>query len=118
LLNRRNPEGAEKILNVFKEQSCADFSTFSKKKLAQLYKRTGRLNEAVQIWQEMAACLPVDFSAISELAKWLEHRVHDYSGARLLVEKALSQDNTFSEEERESLLHRLKRLKARREGAC
>jgi hypothetical protein len=118
LLNRRNLEGTEKILNMFREQSCADFSALSKKKLAQLYKRTGCLNEAVQIWQEMADCLPVEFPAISELAKWLEHRVRDYSGARLLVEKALSQDNTFSEEERESLLHRLKRLKARLGGAC
>lgn len=113
LLNRRNLEGTEKILNVFQEQGCPEFSSLSKKKLAQLYKRTGRLNDAVQIWQEMASCLPVEFSAISEMAKWLEHHAHDYSRARLLIEKALSQDNTFSEEERESLLHRLKRLNAK-----
>ena len=94
-------------------QSCAEFSILSKKKLAQLYKRTGRLNEAVQIWQEMAACLPVEFTAISELAKWLEHHAHDYNRALLLIEKALSQDNTFSEEERVSLQHRLKRLNAK-----
>ena len=117
LLNRRNPEGAEKILNIFQEQSCTDFSALSKKKLAQLYKRTGHLNEAVQIWQEMAACAPVDFSAISELAKWLEHRARDYGRAVLLIEKALSPDNTFSEEERESLLHRKKRLNEKLEGS-
>lgn len=115
LLNRRNLEGAEKILNIFQEQNCTDFSALSKKKLAQLFKRTGRLNEAAQIWQEMASCLPVDFSAISELAKWLEHRTRDYYQAGILVENALNQSNNFSTEERESLQHRLKRLKARLE---
>jgi uncharacterized protein len=113
LLNRRNLEGTEKILSMFHEQSCSDFSLQSKKKLAQLYKRTGRLNEAVRIWQDMAACGPLDFYAVSELAKWLEHKVCDCDQAKMLVENALQQDNTFSEEEKESLLHRLKRLKGK-----
>ncbi|MGV8056912.1 MAG: ribonuclease H-like domain-containing protein [Smithellaceae bacterium] len=113
LLNRRNPEGTGKILNMLQVQSCQYFSARSKKKLAQLYKRTGRLNEAVQIWQEMAACEPPGFYAVSELAKWLEHRAFDSNQAKMLVEKALHQDNLFSEEEKESLLHRLKRLNAK-----
>jgi uncharacterized protein YprB with RNaseH-like and TPR domain len=115
LLTRSNAEGVEKILNIFQENSCTDFSPQSKKKLAQLYKRTGKLNEAAQIWQELAACVPVEFYAISELAKWLEHRTRDHYQARILVEKALKQANTFSTEERESLLHRLKRLNAKLE---
>jgi uncharacterized protein len=110
LLHRRNRAGTEKILNIFREQNCADFSVLSKKKLAQLYKRTGRLNEAVKIWQEMSISVPVDYSTIAELAKWLEHYAHDYGRALVLIEKALNEDNTFSEEERQSLLHRLKRL--------
>lgn len=113
LLNRRDLEGTGKILSMFDEQSCADFSMLSKKKLASLYKRTGRLNEALQIWQEMAACKQPDFYAISELAKWLEHRVSDYRRAKLLVENALQQNNAFSEEEKESLRHRLKRLQSK-----
>lgn len=113
LLKRANPEGVEKILKIFQENSCTDFSAVSKKKLAQLYKRTGRLNEAAQIWQELAACEPVEFYAISELAKWLEHRVRNHHQARVLVENALNQANTFSTEERESLLHRLKRLNSK-----
>jgi uncharacterized protein YprB with RNaseH-like and TPR domain len=116
LLNRHNLAGTEKILNIFDEQNCTDFSALSKKKLAQLYKRTGRLNEAVQIWQEMADCEPSGFYAISELAKWLEHRVGDFVEAKILVEKSLQKENTFSEEEKESLLHRLKRLKGKVEG--
>lgn len=110
LLNRSDLEGAKKILNMFDEQGCSEFSSTSKKKLAKLYKRTGRLNEAVQIWQEMVAVPPLDFYAISELAKWLEHRAGNRVEAKNLVEKALGQNNTFSEEEKASLFHRLNRL--------
>ncbi|PKN52423.1 MAG: hypothetical protein CVU55_04045 [Deltaproteobacteria bacterium HGW-Deltaproteobacteria-13] len=110
LLKRSDTRGVEKILNIFQENSCSDFSQQSKKKLAQLYKRTGRLNEAAQIWREMAACDPVEFYTVSELAKWLEHRVRDYSAAKILIEKVLHHDNLFSEDEKKSLLHRLKRL--------
>jgi uncharacterized protein YprB with RNaseH-like and TPR domain len=113
LLTRANPEGVGKILNIFEENSCTDFSAVSKKKLAQLYKRTGRLKEAVQVWKELAACVPVEFYAISELAKWLEHRARDHQQAGILVENALNQVNTFSAEESVSLLHRLKRLNAK-----
>ncbi len=116
LLNRHNPEGTGKILSMFHEQSCYDFSLQSKKKLAQLYKRTGRLNEAARIWQDMTSCEPFDFYAVSELAKWLEHRASDCRQAKILVEKALHQNNTFSEEEKESLLHRLKRLNTKVES--
>lgn len=110
LLNRRDLTGTDKILNMFGQQCCTDFSVLSKKKLAQLYKRTGRLNDAVPIWREIIACEPPDFQAVSELAKWLEHRAGDCREAKMLVEKALQRHNTFSEEEKESLLHRLKRL--------
>jgi tetratricopeptide (TPR) repeat protein len=91
-----------------------DFSMQSKKKLAQLFKKTGRLSEAIQIWQELAAYTPAVFYAVSELAKWLEHHVRDYSRAKILIDKALNQDNIFSEEEKKSLLHRLKRLNSKR----
>jgi len=82
-------------------------------KLAQLYKRTGRLNEAALIWRELAACVPVEFYAISELAKLMEHCEHDHHQAGLLVANALNQANTFSTKEKNSLLHRLKRLNSK-----
>jgi tetratricopeptide (TPR) repeat protein len=116
LLNRRDMKGTGKILRMLDEQSCTNFSTLSKKKLASLYKRTGRLNEAVQMWQEMVTCKPPDFYAVSELAKWLEHRVSDFCQAKILVENALQQNNAFSAEEKESLRHRLKRLQSKAEG--
>lgn len=118
LLTRANATGAQKILNIFHDQTCSDFSLQSKKKLAQLYKRTGRMDEAVQIWRQMAACEPIEFYAVSELAKYQEHHEQDYSQARALIESALAGNNTFSEQEQESLSHRLKRLKARLKPSC
>lgn len=111
LFKRRDTDRAVKILSIFDQQSNRELSILSKKELSFLYKRTGRWEEAIQIWQEILDASPVDFSAVSELAKWLEHRTRDYRRAKMLVESALAQDNTFSEEERESLSHRLKRLK-------
>lgn len=113
LLKRSNTQGVEKILDIFKENIGTDFSVQSKKKLAQLFKKTGRLDEAAQIWQELAAYTPADFYAVSELAKWLEHHIRDYSRAKILIDKALNQDNIFSEDEIKSLLHRLKRLNSK-----
>jgi len=113
LLKRANAQGVQKILNIFQEDACTEFSLPSQKKLAQLYKRTGRINEAAHIWRQMAACEPFEFYAISEMAKHLEHHQRDYLQARDIVEKSLAGNNTFSEEERDSLSHRLKRLNAR-----
>lgn len=110
-LKRANAPGAQKILDIFHDQTCSDFSLQSKKKLAQLYKRTGRMDEAVQLWRQMAACEPIEFYAVSELAKYQEHHERDYLRTKDLIENALAGNNTFSEEERESLSHRLIRLK-------
>ncbi|HPK53727.1 MAG TPA: ribonuclease H-like domain-containing protein [Smithellaceae bacterium] len=113
LLKRRNAAGADKILNMLRQRNGADFSPPAKKKLAQLYKSTGQWHEAVQIWQEMTSCPPLEFSAVSELAKWLEHRVRDYGRALRLVESALDGGNDFSAAERDSLLHRYRRLQTK-----
>ncbi len=109
-LKQANALGAQKILDIFQDDSCSEFSISSKKKLAQLCKRTGRLDEAVRIWRQMAACEPLEFYAISELAKYLEHRARDYEQARTLIENAFQKDNTFTDDERTSLSHRLQRL--------
>lgn len=116
LLKRHEGERVEKILNVFNEQSGGTLSILSKKELSFLYKRTGRWGQATQIWQELLEISPADFSAVSEMAKWLEHRARDYAAAKMLVESALNRDNGFSENEKESLAHRLKRLKLKSEN--
>lgn len=113
LLHRHDLEGVEKLLNVFDEEIYSKLSFMSRKKLAKLYKRTGRLNEAMQIWREMAISRPGDFYVVSELAKWLEHRSNNCIEAKILVEKALEHNDIFSEEEKASLLHRLNRLNAK-----
>jgi uncharacterized protein len=113
LLKRANEQGVQKILNIFQENTCSEFSLQSKKKLAQLYKRTGRMNEAAHLWQQIAACEPVEFYAISELAKYLEHHERNYPQAKDIIENAMAGNNTFSDDERESLTHRLKRLNAK-----
>ena len=110
LLKRRDSCGVEKILDMFDDRGCDEISVISKKELSFLYKRKGRWQEAAQIWQELVTAMPADYSTISELAKWLEHHARDYLQAKILVQKALNQGNTFSEKEKESLLHRLRRL--------
>ena len=116
LFKRRDTERAGKILDVFNENAVGgELSAISKKELASLCKRTGRWEEATQIWQEILEISPFDFAAVSEMAKWLEHHARDCNAAKMLVENALSQNNGFSQDEKESLAHRLKRLKAKRE---
>ncbi len=118
LFKRRDAGRAGKILDVFNESPAgAELSVISKKELASLCKRTGRWQEATQIWQELLEITPVDFSAVSEMAKWLEHRARDCQAAKILVESALNQNNGFSLDEKESLAHRLKRLKTKTEKA-
>jgi hypothetical protein len=116
LLKRRDSCGVEKILNMFDARGSKEISAVSKKDLSFLYKRTGRWQEAVQIWQELITTLPADYSTISEMAKWLEHHVRDYQQAKDLVEKVLNQTHDFSSEQKDSLLHRLKRVNTKLEG--
>jgi len=117
LLNRHNQQGAARILNRFGEGECGNLSALSKKDISLLYKRCGRGEEAAKLWEEILSLSPADYFAVSELAKWLEHRVHDCSRSRQIVEAALQGENNLSAEERESLLHRLKRLNAKVEGS-
>ena len=116
LSKRRDSCGVEKILNMFDDRGCNKISDISKKELSFLYKRNGRWQEAAQIWQELVTAMPADYSTISELAKWLEHHVRDYQRAKDLVEKALNQTHALSAEQRDSLLHRLKRVNAKLEN--
>jgi uncharacterized protein YprB with RNaseH-like and TPR domain len=114
-LKQANADGAQKILDALQASICSDLSLSSKKQLAQLCKRTGRLEEAVRIWRQMAACEPATFYAVSELAKYLEHRLRDYVGAKSLIDEALAANHPFSEDENASLRHRLRRLTSRLE---
>lgn len=113
LLQKKGPAATRKLLEILEEDFCADIAADSKKKLAFLYKRTGRLDSAVQLWREITDCSCGDYQAVSELAKHLEHRVKEYSQAKTLIENTLAQMNAFSAAEKASLLHRLDRLNAK-----
>ncbi|HNV57844.1 MAG TPA: tetratricopeptide repeat protein, partial [Smithellaceae bacterium] len=113
LLKKAPIASVKKILELLGEDACAGMSFASKKKLANLCKRAGRLDEAVRLWRQIIERNPRDFYAVSELAKHLEHRARDYARAMALIETALAGGNLFSEEEKDSLGRRLKRLTAR-----
>jgi len=86
------------------------------KQLAALLKRLGRYDEAMGIWR---ACLNgEDVHPYIELAKQLEHRLHDYAEAERIIHEALawlhSPHNMLPRSERRrvtnDLEHRLKRV--------
>jgi uncharacterized protein YprB with RNaseH-like and TPR domain len=84
-------------------------------KLSSLYKRHGDWANALQLWK--LAAQEGEIYANIELAKYYEHRAHDYTIALKLTQAALghllNQDHLFQTDfdKRDSLEHRLERLK-------
>lgn len=111
LIKRNDLQGADKILGLFQEERCRDLAPLAKRKLARLCKQTGKKDEAARFWQELIEEEDADHYITTELAKWLEHGLRDYAGAKAVVEKALRCGNDFSGKERASLEHRRERLK-------
>ncbi|HQO80977.1 MAG TPA: ribonuclease H-like domain-containing protein [Deltaproteobacteria bacterium] len=85
--------------------------------LSLFFKRQGRWEDAVRIWQDMMVRDPGDLFAAEEMAKWLEHRAYDHLRAIEIVETALSGSGTLSLADRSSLAHRLARLKRKAASA-
>jgi thioredoxin-like negative regulator of GroEL len=96
-------------------QSCEAAARMEARKiLSLLHKRAGRWEDAVGLWQEMVRDQPGNLFALIELAKWHEHRAHDYASALKLVGLALRQtDERDAMAEREALLRRRQRLMRR-----
>jgi len=115
MLTRHDQHGAVRILERFGEGAGMNISVLSKKDISLLYKRCGRRQEAANLWEEILATQPANYFALTELAKWLEHRVGDFFQAKELIEKGLRYGNSFSAEEKQSLLHRLERLQGKME---
>lgn len=94
-------------------QGRADLSPAGRRLLALLYKREHRWADAVAQWRRLLSEAPHDAVAVEEMAKFLEHRAHDPSGALALVEGLLSASPVLPPGQREALLHRKRRLALR-----
>jgi uncharacterized protein YprB with RNaseH-like and TPR domain len=81
--------------------------------LSLIYKRAGRWDEAVEIWEKMLMDDPCDIFAVEELAKWCEHREHNFERATSLVTQVLENVRRTTETERNALIYRLNRLQRR-----
>lgn len=89
------------------------------KHLSLLLKGLGRHDEAIGIWQQQLG--KGDLFPYIELAKYLEHRCHDYAAARRIVleaiervrAQALARDAIEAQRALAELRHRLERLERR-----
>jgi hypothetical protein len=112
-LDRAQKDTAMKIVDALPDDLRAEVSPRSPGKLAELYKRTGNIDKAAQIWEKMCRQDPAGFYHVTELTKYLEHHRKDYNRAREIVEAALASGGVFSQKEEQSLAGRLKRLNKR-----
>jgi uncharacterized protein YprB with RNaseH-like and TPR domain len=84
--------------------------------LSLMYKRTGRWDEAISLWEMMITGDSGNVFAAVELAKWYEHRERDYSRALSLVKQVLPSAGRLPGSDREALVYRMNRLKRRLAG--
>lgn len=82
------------------------------KMLSLIHKRHGHWKEAATIWEAMLKRDPGNVFAVEEMAKWCEHREHNFNRAIDIVSGALN-SHKLKEEEKDSLSRRLLRLKSR-----
>lgn len=82
------------------------------RELSRLYKRAGRWDDAVSMWLGLAE-RGDDAWVVRELAKAFEHRLHDLQAAERWAEKLVE---VTGGELRQRAVHRLKRIRRRRES--
>jgi hypothetical protein len=88
-----------------------DVALRAKKKLSHHYKKEGKWEEAVAIWQEMTS--QNQLSSYRELAIHYEHREKNYEQAMRVVEEGLALSLELDSSLHLDFSHRLKRLKAK-----
>ncbi|MDR2588138.1 MAG: ribonuclease H-like domain-containing protein [Spirochaetales bacterium] len=76
--------------------------------LSRHYKRRGDFDEAEKLWKALAE---KSYFAALELAKHLEHRIHDYAGALALAEKLYARKARLASALSETLPKRIERLR-------
>ncbi|HPI93008.1 MAG TPA: ribonuclease H-like domain-containing protein [Deltaproteobacteria bacterium] len=87
-----------------------EVSLAARRSLSLIHKRAGAWEEAALIWDAMLSQDPYDPFAAEELAKYHEHRRHDYGRAAMIVRTVLEGCSSLSDEERNAFEHRLHRL--------
>jgi hypothetical protein len=107
---------AIRLLDPLSGCACRETAREAARELSLLHKRQHRWPEAVAIWEEMLRRDGKDLFALVELAKWCEHRRHDFSRALALTMHACTCANRLSPEEYTDLTRRKERLERIRQG--
>ena len=107
---------AVRLLDPLIGCACRETAREAAKELSLLHKRQNRWPEAVAIWEEMLRRDGEDLFALVELAKWCEHRRHDFSRALSLTIHACDCANRLSPEEYADIAQRRDRLEKTRRG--
>jgi uncharacterized protein len=110
LIDRGKISDAMKTLDFLIYSKDHSVACESRRMLSLIYKRSELWEKAIELWEMMIADNPVNIFATEELAKWYEHKKHDFKKAIHIVNQALIQSQNISGHDRESLMHRLKRL--------
>lgn len=113
LTDRGYDEGARRLLGSLVYSENRYIASDAGRMLSLIYKRAGRWDEAVEIWEKMLMDDPCDIFAVEELAKWCEHREHNFERATSLVTQVLENVRLITEAERKALIYRLNRLQRR-----
>jgi len=94
-------------------EDCTEVSVAqeARKMLSLIHKRGNQWEEAAALWEAILAESPHDYFACEELAKWLEHRRHDYGRAADLVSGLLARTGATTPDEANALAYRLNRLR-------
>ena len=110
LLARDRPETAARMLAPLCACDHPDTAREAARELSLLHKRAGHWTAAVRLWEEMARRDPGDAFPLVELAKWWEHRRHDFDRALALTDRAgagrLSGDDRAALDRRRDRLNR------------
>ena len=113
LLDRGDIHAAQRILEPLICSEKKNVARESRKILSLIFKRAGSYSDAIKLWEMMILDDPCDIFGTEELAKCYEHREHDSNKAFTLVHRALSHSSHINNRKRESLNHRLNRLRIR-----
>jgi uncharacterized protein len=107
---RGDLEKAGKMFEALILSHDTNVATSARQSLSLIYKRAHRWEEAAVLWQSIVALDPHNFFAVTELAKFHEHRTRECGKALGLVHKLLDEAIHLSDGERLSAEHRLRRL--------